>query len=44
MKIKSVKRQKTVVIDSDIESENETHSDGGCYFGSTKEWIEENIS
>ena len=42
--IKPIKRQKTLVIDSDIESENETHSDRECYFGSPKEWIEENIS
>ena len=44
MDIKPIKRQKTLVIDSDIESENETHSDRECYFGSPKEWIEENIS
>ena len=38
------KRQKTLVIDSDMESENETHSAGECSFASTEEWIKDNIS
>ena len=32
------------MIDSDMESENETHSAGECSFASTEEWIEDNIS
>ena len=37
-------KQKTSVIDSDTESENETHGAGECSFASTEEWIEDNIS
>ena len=32
------------MIDSDTESENETHDAGECSFASTEEWIEDNIS
>ena len=32
------------MIDSDTESENETHSAGECSFASTEEWMEDNIS
>ena len=32
------------MIDSDTESENETHGAGECSFASTEEWIEHNIS
>ena len=32
------------MIDSDTESENETHSARECSFASTEEWIEDNIS
>ena len=32
------------MIDSDTESENETHGAGECSFASTEEWIEDNIS
>ena len=32
------------MIDSDMESENETHGAGECAFASTEEWIEDNIS
>ena len=42
--IRPTKRQKTLVIDSDTESENETHGAGECSFASTEEWIEDNIS
>ena len=38
------KRQKTLVTDSDKESENEAHSAEECSFTSTEEWIEDNIS
>ena len=44
MNIRPIKRQKTLVIDSDMESENETHSAGECSFASTEEWIKDNIS
>ena len=44
MNIRPTKRQKTLVIDSDMESENEIHGAGECSFASTEEWIEENIS
>ena len=37
-------KQKTLVIDSYTESENETHGAGEWSFASTEEWIEENIS
>ena len=42
--IRPTKRQKTLVIDFDMASENETHSAGECSFASTEEWIEDNIS
>ena len=32
------------MIDSDKESECETHSAGECSFASTEEWMEDNIS
>ena len=32
------------MIDSDTESENETHSAGECCFPSGEKWIENNIS
>jgi hypothetical protein len=32
------------VIDSDTESENETHGAGERAFASTEEWIEDNVS
>ena len=32
------------MIDSDMESENETHSAGECSFASIDEWIEDYIS
>ena len=32
------------MIDSDTESENETHSAVECSFASTEEWIKDNIS
>ena len=38
------KRQKTLVTDSDKESENEAHSAEECSFTSTEAWIEDNIS
>ena len=41
MKIRLTKRQETVVTDSDVESEHETHSAGKCSFASTIERIEE---
>ena len=41
--VRPTKRQKTLVIDSDTESENETHSGGECSFASTEEWIEDSI-
>ena len=44
MNITPTKRQKTLVIDSDTESENETRGTGECSFASTEEWIEDNIS
>ena len=45
MNIRPTKRQKkTLVIDSDTESENETHGSGKCSFASTEECIENNIS
>ena len=37
------KRQKTLVIDSDTESENESHGAGECSFASTEEWLEDSI-
>ena len=42
--IRSTKRQKTLVINSNAESENETHSAGECSFASTEEQTEDNIS
>ena len=42
--IRPTERQKTLVIDSDTESENETHGAGECSFASTEEWIEDNIA
>ena len=44
MNIRPMKRPKTLVIDSDMESENETHGAGECSFASTEQWIEGNIS
>ena len=38
------KRQKSLVIDSDTESKNETHGAGECSFASTEQWIEDNMS
>ena len=38
--IRPTKRQKCLVIDSNMESENETHGAGECSFASTEEWIE----
>ena len=38
------KDKKTSVIDSDTESENETHSAGECSFPSREMYIEDNIS
>ena len=38
------KDKKSSVIDSDTESENETHSAGECAFASTQEQTEDNIS
>ena len=35
------KRQKTIVIDSDMESVNETHGAGEGSFASTEEWTED---
>ena len=32
------------MIDSNTESENETHGAGECSFASTEEWIEYNVS
>ena len=32
------------MIDTDMESENETHGAGECSFASIEEWIEDNIS
>ena len=42
--IRPTKRQKTLVIDSDRESANETHGAGECSFASIEEWIQDNIS
>ena len=42
--IRPTKRQKTLVIDSDTESVNETHGAGEGSFASTEEWTEDNIS
>ena len=36
--------KKMLVIDSDTESENETHSARECSFASAEKWIEDNIS
>ena len=44
MNIRPTKNQKTLVIDSDTESENEAHGSGECSFASAEEWIEDNIS
>ena len=38
--IRPTKRQKTLVIDSDIESENETDDTGECSFVSADAWKE----
>ena len=38
--IRPTKRQKTLVIDSDTESENETDDTGECSFASADAWIE----
>ena len=42
--IRPIKRQKTLVIDSNTESENETYGAGECSFASTEEWVLDNIS
>ena len=42
--IRPTKRQKTLVIDFDAESENRTHDARECSFVSTEEWVEDNIS
>ena len=44
MNIRPTKRQKNIVIDSNMESENKTHNAGECSFASIDEWIEDNIS
>ena len=45
MNTRPAKRQKNpLVIDSDMKSENETHSAGECTLALTEEWIEDNIS
>ena len=44
MNIRLAKRQKTLMIDSDMEIENENHDAGKRYFASAEEWIEDNIS
>ena len=38
------RKTKTLVIDSDTESENETHGARRCSFASTDKWMEDNIS
>ena len=42
--IRPTKRQKILVVDSDMQSESKTHGAGECSFTSTEEWIEDNIS
>ena len=42
--IRPTKRQKTLVIDFDAESENRTHDARECSLVSTEEWVEDNIS
>ena len=42
--IRLTKRQKTLVLDSDVESENRTHDARERSFVSTEEWVEDNIS
>ena len=42
MNIRLTKIQETLVTDSDVESEYETHGAGKCSFASTVERIEEN--
>ena len=42
--VRPTKRQKNLVIDSDMESENETHGAGECSLASAEEWIADNIS
>ena len=37
-------QKKTLVIDSGMESENETHAVGECSSASRDEWIEDNVS
>ena len=44
LNVRQTKRQKDLVIDSDMKSEHETHSAGEYFFASTEEWIEDNIS
>ena len=44
MNIRLTKRQKTLVLDSDVESENRTHDAREHSFVSTEEWVEDNIS
>ena len=43
MNIRPTKRQKALVIDSDMGSENETHGAGECFFASAKRWIEGSV-
>ena len=38
------KKKNTLGIDSDMKSENETHSAGETTLALTEEWIEDNIS
>ena len=42
--IRPRKRQKTLVMHSDMESENEIHDAEACSFASTEEWTEDNVS
>ena len=42
--IRPTKRQKTLVIDFDAESENGTHDARECSFVSTEEQVEDNVS
>ena len=44
MNIRPTKRQKTLVIDFDAESENGTHDARECSFVSTEEQVEDNVS
>ena len=42
--IRPTRRQKSLMIDSDRYSQNETHGAGECTFASAEEWTEDNIS